>query len=465
VLVWFLYVLLTRWNGVPADPSGAAVADVYASPPIDPARDRTRELVAALNALPPEPAFTLPPPPKGRRWKATSVAFVHPGDALGGEWTPATRPHLQAVIDYLNTPAVQDVMSQLESIEPGGWRPFGPNGVGIPAVREIRQSVTLFVVRARYRHAGLNDVNGALADLTAAYGISSTAFDSGELLGFLTALACESRTDVELQHLVQEHALPLATTHDIVRVIRATALSRGQMWRAEVEASAAGMERVLDLAYTDDRRGNGWLVLSYLDRISPNDWAASPRCGAWNALSLLFNNRRTVAAKIAAMREAHANVADLPYPEAVAALEEVGKQQVFGIADGILENRREHRLTRRYFDLITHKVARRRATLMATALSAYRHDHGRYPSSLNALLDGYLDPLPQDPCVDRPLRYRLQESDKYLVYSVGPDLRDDGAREPPPGTVGRVSEQGGDWILTRDRPKAYFEPELVEVDP
>ena len=60
------------------------------------------------------------------------------------------------------------------------------------------------------------------------------------------------------------------------------------------------------------------------------------------------------------------------------------------------------------------------------ALRAYRVEHGRYPDRLEELAPAYLKKIPDDPCALRgPLLYRKLGA-KYVLYSIGPDGRDDG---------------------------------------
>jgi hypothetical protein len=51
------------------------------------------------------------------------------------------------------------------------------------------------------------------------------------------------------------------------------------------------------------------------------------------------------------------------------------------------------------------------------------HD-GRYPDALSQLTPDYLAAAPVDPFDGQSLRYR-KEAAGYLLYSIGPDLRDD----------------------------------------
>lgn len=68
-----------------------------------------------------------------------------------------------------------------------------------------------------------------------------------------------------------------------------------------------------------------------------------------------------------------------------------------------------------------------REWLVALALQAWRAEHGAYPERLDALVPGLLATVPADPFGTGPLRYR-RAGDTYVLWSVGPDRRDDGGR-------------------------------------
>lgn len=62
------------------------------------------------------------------------------------------------------------------------------------------------------------------------------------------------------------------------------------------------------------------------------------------------------------------------------------------------------------------------------ALHAYRKANGVYPASLNQLVPAYLSKIPTDGFADgKPLLYR-REGQRYKLWSVGPDGRNDNAR-------------------------------------
>jgi hypothetical protein len=73
-------------------------------------------------------------------------------------------------------------------------------------------------------------------------------------------------------------------------------------------------------------------------------------------------------------------------------------------------------------------VAQNALLTVTLALRAYKAEHGRYPERLADLAPGYLKSIPNDPFAIRgPLSYK-RTGGKYILYSVGPDCKDDGGR-------------------------------------
>jgi hypothetical protein len=77
---------------------------------------------------------------------------------------------------------------------------------------------------------------------------------------------------------------------------------------------------------------------------------------------------------------------------------------------------------------------------VAFALGAYQREQGRYPKTLDALAPKYLEKIPQDLFTGKALTYRPADKG-YLLYSFGPNGKDDGGRyydDDPPGDDPRV---------------------------
>jgi hypothetical protein len=77
--------------------------------------------------------------------------------------------------------------------------------------------------------------------------------------------------------------------------------------------------------------------------------------------------------------------------------------------------------------------ATRRQSIAMLALELYRHDEGGYPNTLQNLVPKYLPSVPTDPfsgdSTNTDLKYRpVNDSKDYLLYSVGPDRKDNQGR-------------------------------------
>lgn len=98
-----------------------------------------------------------------------------------------------------------------------------------------------------------------------------------------------------------------------------------------------------------------------------------------------------------------------------------------------------------------------RCSRTAVAIERYRRAHGEdLPAALTDLVPTYLAEIPEDPLTGKPLLYRAA-ADAYIVYSVGPDGKDDGGSllrqaDPTykgPGTVFPPSADTGIRVMIR----------------
>ena len=89
-------------------------------------------------------------------------------------------------------------------------------------------------------------------------------------------------------------------------------------------------------------------------------------------------------------------------------------------------------------------------TRLAFALAAYHADHGTYPAKLADLAPKYAAEVPKDIFNASELHYR-QEGGGYLLYSVGPNGKDDGGKGT---TTARKGKTGTIW------PSEFRQPRL-----
>ena len=84
---------------------------------------------------------------------------------------------------------------------------------------------------------------------------------------------------------------------------------------------------------------------------------------------------------------------------------------------------------------------------LACAVERYRLAHGKWPEKLEALVPQFIAELPRDVIDGQPLRYRLDGSHGFVIYSIGWNQKDDGGQqvltkqEKP-----RVDDKQGDWV-------------------
>lgn len=81
-------------------------------------------------------------------------------------------------------------------------------------------------------------------------------------------------------------------------------------------------------------------------------------------------------------------------------------------------------------ELIGRGIAQLRCAMTALACERYRRLHHRLPEKLEQLTPALIASVQPDPFDGRPIRYRITKSG-FVVYSVGPDQRDDGGQDPP----------------------------------
>jgi hypothetical protein len=222
--------------------------------PIDPREDRTNILKTAVAAIPPEPAWILPPPPDGMRWASTPAGAIQPSEALDGEWTPATRPHLSAVIAYMATPEAAGAIDMLKAIPPGGCR--------LPKSypKEIRRAVRFLAVHARIALEEHDDLDTAIDDLMACLWLSQITCFSGDALLIMTGQACEFLALDQLRVASMEKPF---SHSQLIRCLSAIdELSEiDQLWAEEVGAWTEDLNQALNLTYTLDDDENGFLAL------------------------------------------------------------------------------------------------------------------------------------------------------------------------------------------------------------
>ena len=166
--------------------------------------------------------------------------------------------------------------------------------------------------------------------------------------------------------------------------------------------------------------------------------ASAPRRLCENS-SLAFANKSRIVEEVKSYHEALAKEQRGPY---------TGKSSVPYPDNFLMHLGAVHWSTQRaQFD---HREAILALIQTEVALRRYRFDHGRYPEKLSGLTPAYLKKAPVDPFGGKGLKYLpAPDGRKFTLYSVGPDLRDNGGR-PFKGSISSCPP--GDILLRNPQP-------------
>lgn len=82
---------------------------------------------------------------------------------------------------------------------------------------------------------------------------------------------------------------------------------------------------------------------------------------------------------------------------------------------------------------------------IACALERHRLADGHYPERLDELVPRFLDRLPPDPVNGEPMKYRREAPDRFVIYSIALNLKDDGGVTEPAGKK-RGETPAHDWV-------------------
>jgi hypothetical protein len=228
------------------------------------------------------------------------------------------------------------------------------------------------------------------------------------------------------------------------------------------------IEDVLQRVYSDNGRGGGALTADGLKLLidwrsifggrvsSDEDVLKEP--SVWPALALLAPSRRTMNDVYVGLYDRLERQFDRPlwqwtHSDLPAEIDRLKHSAIDRLYYGALFGSVDLAETYYYSELVTQQ---RDATLVALALVLYHRQHSAWPERQEQLVPDLLPAVPLDRFTGQPVSYRLVDG-RPLVYSVGPDRRDDGGKSLAhplevfklkslwPDASGTVPP--GDWVL------------------
>lgn len=128
-------------------------------------------------------------------------------------------------------------------------------------------------------------------------------------------------------------------------------------------------------------------------------------------------------------REKHLEAARAPVDERIERLRALEAQQTPGPWYAFLSNLFLDTQAAESLGASVRHAGSMRCARTALAIERYRLAHGGLPETLDPLVPELMDAVPLDPYAGEPLRYK-REGMAYVIYSIGPDRRDDGGPKP-----------------------------------
>jgi hypothetical protein len=186
--------------------------------------------------------------------------------------------------------------------------------------------------------------------------------------------------------------------------------------------------------YRDELGAGSWFI-----RVTPRGWGYAEQlnyCRAFDTFvipAFAAEGRRLDPDRVRDRSAALEKYLERPFPRAI-----IEHRIAVGILVPALSN-------------ATRKIAQAQTLLdlagLACALERHRLAHGQYPDSLDALVPALMKELPRDIANGQPLHYRRTDDGRFLLYSVGWNLKDDGGT-PGWASVSKrsVDLEKGDWV-------------------
>jgi hypothetical protein len=298
-----------------------------------------------------------------------------------------------------------------------------------PGLRGFRDMARLLALEAQVKRAR-SDWNGAMNSSLDGLKFAGDIQRGGIMITMLTGTACEaiarSQAWPSVEHLTAKQA--------------SAATKR-------LESIVASHIRPADTVQEEKWMGQSALMQLFS---SPN-WQQQVAGGmgappSWrNNLRFLFLDKRQVLENYSRYMDIAIANAKLPYRASQQPLPPIDDPISQMFLPGFYNLRWSFALNETQNSLL----------LLALALRAYRLDNSAYPKSLSQLSPRYLKAIPRDPLAPDGAFSYVAQGAKYLLYSVGPDGKDDQgtpihARQPGTMRRGVQEDSRGDIVARID---------------
>jgi len=332
--------------------------------------------------------------------------------------------------------------------------------IELPHLSVLQQAFQRLRLRAAAELAFGRNID-AMKDLNLMFYLSDTIKDEPMLIsglvrvGFqrlenavlMEGLAGHNWSDGQLEE-IQRHLLPCNYVADFRRALfsqRAYSVAVADYYR-----TTKGFNGMFD----DSRDSSdplmeepfpGWLI--------PRRWFHLEKINLIRTLDTCFQSVLDPDAKRIFLLRLKANMdAEAPMPGADTILHTMETENGPPNADVLsdIEVLLQHRLmAREFYNWTDGSFLRRFAGAqcmadegaIACGLERYLLAKGDYPANLDALVPDFVPALPHDVLTGEPYRYRRESAQKFTLYSVGWNLKDDGGK-----AGAKAFGEDGDWV-------------------
>jgi len=286
----------------------------------------------------------------------------------------------------------------------------------MPELQDMREAARLLDLSAR-RHAAEGDFVEALSEIDVIYTMAEHMSADPFAVSQLIAQVIQSKAIEALEAMLIESEL----SEDALSAIQtATGFSaRGQLLRCLRIEQTTGLWVYCEMAESTGGAGPlEGIGVSFTRAFQPDRLVST---------SSLFRVLR-VSADLADFRrvtERYQQAARLPIYEAQPVLQRIEDEfedNPPGVVAGLLCG-----VWRPIIQAAARSDALRASAQVGLAMHRYRAAHGQFPVSLDELVPDALPAVPRDPYDGQPIRL-VTTDDGWVVYSIGPDMVDDGGR-------------------------------------
>jgi RNA polymerase sigma factor (sigma-70 family) len=271
-----------------------------------------------------------------------------------------------------------------------------------------------------------NQGKQAADDVLVTFSLARSLTAEPDLISQLVRVACVENAVAELEQILNRTAVPAESLSELSRTFQAMEVS---------EATGEGFNRSLI--------GERIMVMDHFEKATIPELAAAAADGTTDEQRALlvkllrqWGGRRDEQEYLETTFKQFLDARKDAFPERLTNAKDI-QQKASENLDGLLLLNNSWLTGYAGLEKQEAKcLANLRLAVAAVALEQFRAARLQYPADLSELTPTYLDAVPADPFDGQPLRYRKQGAG-YILYSIGPDLKDDSGK-PMKGNVGDI---------------------------